>query len=78
MIWKVKNRLIKKQDITDAVRRLISRYLSGKRGDTDINENKKLFDNIKRADYRELTYLMMIISIQNYLIFLKILEKLQI
>ena len=42
--------LIKKKDIADAVRRLISRYLSGKRGDTDISEYKKLFDYIQRAD----------------------------
>jgi len=32
------NILIKKQDIADAVRRLISRHLSGKRGDTGISE----------------------------------------
>jgi len=44
------NSLIKKQDIADAVRRLISRYLSGKRNDTDISEYKKLFDYIQRAD----------------------------
>jgi hypothetical protein len=44
------NSLIKKQDIANAVRRLISRYLSGKRGDTDISEYKKLFDYIQRAD----------------------------
>ena len=44
------NNLIKKQDIANAVRRLISRYLSGKRGDTDISELKILFDYIQRAD----------------------------
>ena len=44
------NSLIKKQDIADAVRRLISRYLSGKRNDTDISEYKKLFDYIQRED----------------------------
>ena len=42
--------IIKKQDIANAVRRLISRYLSGKRGDIDISEYKKLFDYIQRAD----------------------------
>ena len=44
------NNFIKKQDIANAVRRLISRYLSGKRGDSDISEYKKLFDYIQRAD----------------------------
>ena len=44
------NSLIKKQDIANAVRRLISRYLSGKRGDTDIGENQKLFEQITRYD----------------------------
>ena len=42
--------IIKKKDIANAVRRLISRYLSGKRGDTDISEYKKLFDYIQRND----------------------------
>ena len=42
--------LIKKKDIANAVRRLISRYLSGKRGDTDISEYKKLYDYIQRDD----------------------------
>lgn len=42
--------LIKKQDIAVAIRRLISRYLSGKRGDTDISEIKKLYDYIQRED----------------------------
>ena len=44
------NSLIKKQDIANAVRRLISRYLSGKRGDTDIGEYQKLFEQIRRDD----------------------------
>ena len=44
------NNIIKKQDIANAVRRLISRYLSGKRGDTDISEYKQLYDYIQRAD----------------------------
>ena len=42
--------LLKKQDIANATRRLISRYLSGKRGDTDIDEFQKLFDHIQRED----------------------------
>jgi hypothetical protein len=42
--------LVKKQDLARATRRLISRYLSGKRGDTDIGEFQKLFDYIQRAD----------------------------
>ena len=41
---------IAKQDLADAIRRLISRYLGGKREDTDINENQKLMDYISRAD----------------------------
>ena len=44
------NCLIQIEDISAAVRRLISRYLSGKRGDTDIDEYKILFDFIQRAD----------------------------
>ena len=44
------NSVIKKQDIANAVRRLISRYLSGKRGDTDISEYQKLFEQISRRD----------------------------
>ena len=44
------NGLIKKQDLADAVRRLISRYLTGKREDTDIGEDQKLLDYIVRAD----------------------------
>ena len=46
----LQNNLIKKNDVASAVRRLISRYLSGKRGDTDISEFKILFDYIQRAD----------------------------
>ena len=41
---------LKKQDLANATRRLISRYLSGKRGDTDIGELQKLLDYIQRAD----------------------------
>ena len=45
-----KNNLIQKEDLSNAVRRLISRYLVGKRYDVDINENMKLSYQIKRAD----------------------------
>ena len=44
------NSLVKKQDLANATRRLVSRYLSGKRGDTDIDESKKIFDYIQRSD----------------------------
>ena len=42
--------LVTKKDISTALRRLISRYLCGKRGDTDINEYKRLSDYILRED----------------------------
>ena len=44
------NSLVKKQDLANTTRRLVSRYLSGKRGDTDIDESKKIFDYIQRSD----------------------------
>ena len=44
------NSSLKKQDLANATRRLISRYLSGKRGDTDIGELQKLFEYIQRVD----------------------------
>ena len=44
MIQRNENNSIKKQDIANAIRRLISLCLSGKRGDTDINEYKILFN----------------------------------
>jgi len=44
------NSLVKKQDLANATRRLVSRYLSGKRGDTDIDELKQIFAYIQRAD----------------------------
>ena len=47
---KNKNNILKKEDIAPAIRRLISRYLSGKRSDIDISEFKTLFDFIKRED----------------------------
>ena len=42
--------LIKKKDLAFALRRFISRYLSGKRGDTDIDEKQKLVGQIIRYD----------------------------
>ena len=42
--------LISKKDISFAVRRLLSRYLSGKRSDTDINEYQKLINYIIKED----------------------------
>jgi hypothetical protein len=44
------NSSLKKQDLANATRRLISRYLSGKRGDTDIGELQKLYEYIQRVD----------------------------
>ena len=48
------DKLISKNNLAAALRRLISRYLAGKRGDTDINENKKLIEYITRNDLWEL------------------------
>ena len=42
--------LITKKDLAFALRRFISRYLAGKRGDTDIDENQKLIGQIVRYD----------------------------
>ena len=48
------NRIITKKDLAFALRRLISRYLGGKRGDTDIDEKQKLIGQIIRNDLWEL------------------------
>ena len=53
---KNKNIILKKEDIAPGIRRLISRYLSGKRGDNDINEHKKLFDFIQREDLWDIQF----------------------
>ena len=42
--------LITKKDLAFALRRFISRYLAGKRGDTDIDEKQKLIGQIVRYD----------------------------
>ena len=44
------DKLITKDDLAAALRRLISRYLAGKRGDTDINENQELISQIIKQD----------------------------
>ena len=44
------NKLITKRDLAFALRRLVSRYLAGKRGDTDIDEKQKLIGQIIRYD----------------------------
>ena len=48
-----KEKLIKKKDLASALRRLISRYLAGKRGDTDIKEDQELIQQITRNDLWE-------------------------
>ena len=53
---KNKNIILKKEDIAPGIRRLISRYLSGKRGDNDINEHRKLFDFIQREDLWDIQF----------------------
>ena len=50
---KEENKLIKKKDLVFALRRFISRYLAGKRGDTDIDEKQKLIGQIIRYDLWE-------------------------
>ena len=46
-------KLIKKKDLASALRRLISRYLAGKRGDTDIKEDQELIQQMTRNDLWE-------------------------
>ena len=48
------DKLITKSDLAAALRRFISRYLAGKRGDTDIDEKQKLIGHIIRNDLWEL------------------------
>ena len=47
---KNENNLITQKDLASALRKFISRYLSGKRGDTDINETQDLIGQIVRND----------------------------
>ena len=48
------DKLITKKNLAAAIRRFISRYLGGKRGDSDINENQELIGQIIRYDLWEL------------------------
>ena len=48
------DKLISKNDLAGAIRRFISRYLVGKRGDTEIDEKQKLIQQITRNDLWEL------------------------
>ena len=49
-----KDKLISKKNLATALRRLLSRYLSGKRGDTEIDEKQQLIGQITRNDLWEL------------------------
>ena len=44
------SKIIKKNNFCAAVRRFISRYLAGKRGENEINENNTLTNEIIRAE----------------------------
>ena len=48
-----KNKNIKKIELASAVRKFISRYLAGKRSQSEINEEKLLFDYLNRVDLWE-------------------------
>ena len=43
-------RLIAKRPLATAIRRFVSRYLSGKRGENDINENNKLMPYLSKQE----------------------------
>ena len=43
-------KIIKRLNLSTAIRRYISKYLSGQRGDNEINENQQLILQLKRAD----------------------------
>ena len=45
-----KDNYITKLELASAVRKFISRYLAGKRSQSEINEDKMLFDYLNRAD----------------------------
>ena len=45
-----KNNNIKKIELATAIRKFISRYLAGKRSQSEINEDKMLFDYLNRID----------------------------
>ena len=48
-----KSNYIKKIDLANATRKFISRYLAGKRSQSEINENGMLFDYLNRIDLWE-------------------------
>ena len=48
-----KNNFIKKIELASAIRKFISRYLAGKRSQSEINEDKMLFDYLNRVDLWE-------------------------
>ena len=45
-----KNNYIKKNEYASAIRKFISRYLAGKRSQSEINEDRMLFDYLNRFD----------------------------
>ena len=47
------NKIIKKEQFCTAIRRFISRYLAGKRGENEINENNTLLNEILRPELWE-------------------------
>ena len=47
------NKIIKKEKFCNALRRFISRYLAGKRGENEINENNTLINEIMRPELWE-------------------------
>ena len=47
------NKIIKKEKFCTAIRRFISRYLAGKRGENEINENNTLLNEIIRPELWE-------------------------
>ena len=49
-----KNNYIKKKELSRAIRKFISRYLAGKRSQSEINEERMLFDYLNRVDLWEI------------------------
>ena len=47
------NKIIKKENFCDSLRRFISRYLAGKRGENEINENHTLLNELIRPELWE-------------------------
>ena len=48
-----RNKIIKQEKFCTALRRFISRYLAGKRGENEINENNTLLNEIIRPELWE-------------------------